>query len=296
MRCFLSYAYKTDISVIKEILNEFNITYVNPTDSLEYGKTIVEGIHRQIKESDFMIAIMDDSPNVAFEIGLGYSIKKPVFLITTGNKDHIFPSTISTITHAFAEPTDYNKIKYNLEIFLNHLPYKKRSNTEIKSRKKFKGSMLTSQDIVSLGDISNIRGAEFERVVEQVFSKLNVDVLARNRNKDKDFQADFSIWIDELDSIVGNPIIVESKSTSNNSSLRQAVYQLTFHLKKYNIKSGLLIYNDPNNNLKLDLFDLSPLIISISLQSLLQRLTEKTLAEIIIELRNHAVHNVNFNG
>ncbi|MBU0472351.1 MAG: nucleoside 2-deoxyribosyltransferase [Nanoarchaeota archaeon] len=290
MRCFLSYSYKTDISVIKAVLTELNISYVNPAESLEYGHTVLDTSRRQIKDSDFIIAVMDMSPNVAFEIGMSYGSKKPIFLIVPEKQEHGLSGDLSGLTHTLSDPTDYNKIKYNLKIFVNQLPRKRQSSREIKRRRKFSGPKLTPKYIASLGDVSSVRGVAFEGLIEDIFSKLGIDILAQNRNKANDFRADFSIWISELDSIIGNPIIVETKSTSNSSSLKNAVSQLTYCLRKYNSKTGFLIYNAPNCGPNLELFGFAPLVISISIQNLLQKLTEKSLAEIILELRNNAVH------
>lgn len=335
MRCFLSYSFQTDISVIKKILSDLNVSYVNPVENLEYGSAITQTISRQIKNSDFVIAVLDDSTNVSFEIGFAMGSKKPIFVISSNKKENELPVFLTAVTYTLAAATDYDKIKYSLDIFLKQLPLKKeltvtqkpyltareeevlklmtqdysikdiaeklmlsprtieayRYNIREKiSLKENQSKRLSNDYINSLGDLSKIRGIQFEELVGQLFKKLDLETFAQNRAKEKDFQADFSLWIDELNSIVGNPIIVETKSSSDQAILNDAVIRLSEHLKKYNSKVGFLIYNNPSDKQFNNLFLFSPLVISISIQELLQQLTEKSLSEIIIQLRNKAVH------
>lgn len=294
MRCFLSYSYNTDISTIKHLLSERNISYVNPIESLEYGTSIMQTIQQQIKDSDFIIAVLDDSTNVSIEIGIAFASKKPIFVIIPEDNKNVQANYLSALTHTIANPNDYDKIKYNFDFFINQLPKKEKKIRRIKSQKRFKGVKLSMDYVTSLGDIKNIKGLKFEKLVSDIFRKLEIEVLAENRIKGKDFQADFSLWLSEIDSIVGNPIIVETKSTSQKTILRNAVEQLSYYLNKYNLKVGLLIYSDTKIDASYDLFSYSPLVISISITDLLNQLTEKTLAEIIIQLRNKAVHKENY--
>jgi nucleoside 2-deoxyribosyltransferase len=296
MRCFLSYSFETDISVIKKILTENNISYVNPIENLEYGNAIVQTISRQIKDSDFVIAVLDDNTNVPFEIGLAMGGKKPIFVITAEKNENELPIFLTATTYAFAKATDYDKIKYSFDFFLDNLPFKKDKivsevlEVRTKTKKEYKGKKLTNDYVHSLGNIDNIRGLEFENFIGELFRKLDLDIFAQNRTKEKDFQADFSLWIDELNSKIGNPIIVETKSTSDQHTLSSAVAKLSDYLKKYNSKVGLLIYSNPSGRQYDNLFSYAPLVISISIQELLQQLTEKTLPEILIHLRNKAIH------
>jgi len=296
MRCFLSYSFQTDISVIKKILTEKNISFVNPVENLEYGSAILQTISRQIKDSDFVIAVFDNSTNVSFEIGLAMGAKKPVFVITQHKNETGIPNFLSLITYTIATSTDYEKIKYNFDIFFNNLSTKKERiatdtiERKAKTRKGYKGKKLTNEFVQSVSDIDKIRGIEFEELVGSLFKELNLKTFAQNRIKEKDFQADYSLWIDELNSIVGNPIIVETKASSDHRILNESINILSNYLKKYNSKTGLLIYNNPLGKQYNDLFSYSPLIISISIQELLQQLTEKTLPEIVLQLRNKAIH------
>lgn len=296
MRCFLSYSFATDISVIKKILTENNISYVNPTENLEYGNAIIQTIGRQIKDSDFVIAVLDDSTNVPFEIGLAMGGKKPIFIIIPDKNKNELPLFLTATTYTLGKPTDYGKIKYSFDLFLRNLPFKRDKivsevlEVKQKTKKEHKGKTLTTDYVQSLSNVDNIRGLEFENFIGELFQKLELDIFAQNRTKEKDFQADFSLWIDELNSKIGNPIIVETKSTSDPHTLSGAVTKLSDYLKKYNSKVGLLIYNNPSGTQFNNLFSYAPLVISISIQELLQQLTKKTLPEILIHLRNKAVH------
>ena len=200
MRCFLSYSFQTDISVIKKILAEKNISYVSPIENLEYGTAILQTIVRQIKDSDFVIAVLDDSANVSFSIGLAMGGKKPIFVITRNKNENEFPLFLSAVTYTLANSTDYDKIKYSFDMFLSNLPIKREKivfdvlASKPKSKKEYKGKKLSNDYVQSLENIDNKRGFEFEVFVGELFKELNLEIFAQNRTKERDFQADYSLW------------------------------------------------------------------------------------------------------
>jgi hypothetical protein len=292
MRCFLSYSFRTDISVIKRILTENNVYYVSPVDSLEYGDNMVTTIRRQIQDSDFIVAVLDDSTNVSFELGMAIGVKKPIFILLPTNNESL-PVYVAEQTYTIAEPTDYEKINYSFQFFLDNLSkrYQKvERKTQRISRKTIKGKIISNDLADSLKNRQISSAQNFEESIGELFKTLNIDVLAENKYKATDFRADFSLWIDELNSVVGNPIIVEAKFNRNRNSLRDAVEQLSSYLKKYNSKTGLIIYNNPTNESFVELFSYSPLVLSISFQDLLDKLTSESLPEIILKLRNQVIH------
>lgn len=294
MKCFISYSYNTDISVIKRVLEDKNISFISPIESLEYGNAVLQAINRQIKDCDFVVAVLDGSTNVAFEIGLAMGVKKPVFAISLDNKKK--PIFLEGLIYTIAEPTNYEKINYSFEIFYNNLPKRKEKITssilgpKSKTKKEFKGKLLEEGFVNSITNLDKISGFEFEELIATVLKKLDLEIFTQNKTKEKDFYADFSLWLDDLNSTIGNPIIIEAKSTSNQHRINQAIENLSFYLTKYNAKVALLIYNNPNNVIFEIKTNYSPLVIGISIQELIQQLTEKTLSEVIINLRNVAVH------
>jgi hypothetical protein len=254
-----------------------------------------------MKDSDFVFAIFDNNNNVSLELGMAIAAKKPIFTIVGDKNEQRLPNYIAELTYTFAKPNDYDKIKYNLDLFIDNLPLKKDKivseiiDKRTKSKQYYKSKKLSLDYVKSIQKLDSLKGFEFETIVRNIFKELDLEVLAQNRMKENDFRADFSIWIDELNSIIGNPIIVETKSiVPHRANLMHSIRQLSFYLSKYNSKVALLIYNNPNEIPMHDLFSISPLVISISIQELLKRLIEKTLPEIILELRNKVVHKENY--
>lgn len=297
MRCFLSYSFDTDISVIKRILTENNVHYVSPVDSLEYGDNITTTVRRQLQDSDFVVGILDhNNNNVFFEIGMAVALKKPIFILLKDNRTSL-PIDASELTYTISESTDYEKINYSFRIFIDNLS---RSHSNIEQRKpkvstkKIKGKTISRNLASSLMNRPIQSAQQFEQVIGDLFREMGVGILAENKNKARDFQADFSLWIDELNSSLGNPIIVEVKFNRNRDALKGAVDQLSNYLKKYNSKTGLLIYNNPSGVPFTELYSYSPLILSISFQDLVDKVTTTSFAETILKLRNQIVHRESF--
>jgi hypothetical protein len=267
---------------------------VSPIDSHEYGENLLTTIRRQMQDCDFIVAVLDESTNVSFELGMAIGLKKPIFILVP-SKNEALPIYVSEQTYTIAEPSDYDKITYSFRLFLENLSkhHQKSERKRTKfSRKPIKGKTISKDLVRSWVDTRIDTGKQFEDQIRELFKILNIDVLAENKYKATDFQADFSLWIDELNSFVGNPIIVEAKFNSNRNALRNSVEQLSSYLKKYNSKTGLLIYYSPSNEPLIELSSNSPLVLSISFQKLLDELTTKSLPEIILQLRNQVIHKV----
>lgn len=291
LRCFLSYSYKTDISKVKNILSDYNISFVDPIESFEYGSSILSSIQRQIRDSDFIVAVLDENINIPFEMGIAFATKKPIFVIVPDYQHQKLPNFIYDMTHTIANPSDYSKIKYNFQIFIDNLSLKEKRIRKSPTKTKFRGKRLSKNYLSTLDRMNDISGYEFEKYLGELFAVLDLEIMTQNHNKGKDFRADFSLWINELDSLKANPIIVEAKSSDNHNFLNRAIEQLSNQLLKYNARIGIIIYNNPSNKPIPELTSLTPLIVSISIQDLVLQLTEKSLPEIIIELRNKAIHS-----
>lgn len=300
MKCFLLYSYNTQVSAIVRLLSENAISYLSPIESFYKANTVTSAVIQQVKECDFVVAVIDKTPTIYFTLGLAVALKKHVFIIVPEQEERQISDFFSDVTYTIANPDDYEKIKYSFNIFIERLPKKEKRKPKVQLASRAGGRKLTNREYEGLSrqltDLSKqASGLQFENFVLSLFKKLNIDILASNSNKATDFQADFSVWIDELDTFIGNPILVETKSNSYSS--REGIQQLLYQLSKYNARTGVLIYNDPNHSFNSSTsFHFAPLVLAFSIQELLRELTVKTFSEIILERRNYVVHAISPDG
>ncbi|MGF7119331.1 hypothetical protein J2749_002350 [Methanobacterium oryzae] len=264
---------------------------IRVTDSLHIPISKISSsmaIEKEIRSSDFICAIIssDRSPAVFFEIGLAKGIGKPIFLIIEDNWD--IPLDLKNFVYVKAFSKDKEAITFSLDQFLNKYRKIPKSayyeNKEPKSGKKFNDYL--SQNNLNL--INNEK--QLELFLMNLFDNLD-GVRTVKRESYNDIGIDISLWIDKLESNLGNPVLVEIKEgTLSKNQLRKSEIQLRKYLENTNASTGLLIYLD-NENRRFEPSGLQmPMVIWLELNNLVNSLHELSLADIIVKERNKMVH------
>jgi len=289
MKGFVIHSSETDITNLKFIFSEMNIELVSPFfNYFNAGIDWATNFKEQIKDSDFIVCYYEDRPNSIFELGMAHGMNKPIFVVVPPNSK--IPSDLNSILYVSANFDEEEKIRYNLHIFLNNLK-KKALKRHKQKTSKFKGNILTNSFLNNLNISKETSGQEFENYISRIFTELEIVSVENDRGRSKDFVADFSIWLDDLDSIIGNPLLIEIKSTTTIQSLRKAEEQLLKYLERFNGKTGLIIYNDFKLKNKEFETQFAPRILAIGVNKLVLELRNKPISKIIFDLRNSAVHN-----
>ena len=105
----------------------------------------------------------------------------------------------------------------------------------------------------------------------------------------QDIGADIVIWLDALQSIAGNPILVEVKSRiRSHEEFIRALEQVERYRQNSNSKLALLVVNQ-----LITVLSSIPFVggvLAIAITDLVERLRTKTLSETVLELRNESIH------
>ncbi len=287
-KCYLISSFKNDTRPLRELLEARKIRV---TDSLHIPVSKISAsmaIEKEIRSSDFICAIIssDRSPSVFFEIGLAKGIGKPIFLIIEDNID--IPLNLKNFVYVKAFSKDKEAITFSLDQFLNKYRKIPKSayyeNKEPKSKKRFKDYL--SQPNLNL--INNEQ--ELEEFLMNLFENLD-GVRTVKRESYNDIGIDISLWVDKLESNLGNPVLVEIKvGNLSRYQLKQSAIQLRKYLENTNASTGLLIYLDYENR-HFEPSELQmPLVIWLEINDLVNSLNELSLADIIVKERNKMAH------
>jgi hypothetical protein len=290
--CFISCPIDVNIDPLRRSLVNHGIE-VRDAFSLPPGASIVRVIESAIREVDFVCAVVtsDISSNVIFEIGLAYGIRKPLFLLV--DKESKIPSYLKEVFYVKASPDDIDAIDFNLEQFLK---YETRRTRRIIKKYDDDPKPLIEQKLSineRLGALANLQsiqyGFELERLVADILSQT--DALVTQETYQYDKGVDIAIWLDEIGSILGNPILVEVKGgTLSENRLRMAEEQLRSYLAKTNARAGLLIYHDKEGNRYPSVSSDLPLVIRFDVRELVEILSKGELVETLMAKRNQIAH------
>jgi hypothetical protein len=128
-----------------------------------------------------------------------------------------------------------------------------------------------------------------EKVVSEALEYSGTDIVVTSPTRDKG--ADFAVWSDLLETLVGNPFLVEVKSRIRN---REDAVRITNQIAAYVSASGshwaLLLYGDGPDPDSDWWAQTSPNVLVLSLKSFLDGLRSRTFPELVRDLRNNRVH------
>jgi hypothetical protein len=144
----------------------------------------------------------------------------------------------------------------------------------------------------ALEDRPAIREDELLGIVADLFRKVGI-MASSAPGPEAPRRPDLAIWIDETQSIFGNPILAEVKAGQlSQAPIDEAYHQLSQSLIRARARLGLLIYRDrAGARFKVAATRL-PLVICFSIEELIDSLRLGTFTEALIAIRNRAMRGV----
>lgn len=287
-RCFISASADLDTESLFGLLKEKGID-AHDAFSIPYADTMQPIVEKEINNSDFVIAVVslkDLSPNVFYEIGFARATKKPIFVII--QDEGLVPSLLEDLVYVRASVNDLQSIDYVLTQFLSKHKYRIRKRSKIVESPKAKPDLkILESDLKGL--LRQGMGIEIVHIVANLLKSEGVVLSQYHGPIEKG--ADMSLWINSLESSIGNPILVEVKiGDLSLYTLERAEQQLRRSIQTTNASAGLLVYADRRgrhfkpSKLKL------PLVIRLELQDLVERLSKHPIDYILLSERNRIAH------
>jgi hypothetical protein len=130
----------------------------------------------------------------------------------------------------------------------------------------------------------SLRGRELENIVAEILRASGVSTITQS--EERDMGIDIAVWSDDLQSIVGNPLLIEVKSDiRTRKDIESALYQVEKYRNKSGTKWALLLLSAATDSI--------PFVggvLTLTVTELLERLRTRTFAEVVRELRNKQVH------
>jgi hypothetical protein len=292
--CYLVSSLSTDVGPLRAALQNRGIR-VSLADQLPPGVAIAEGIRDQIRDADFVIGVLGKvqfDANVFYEIGVAHGLDKRIILFATDTEQKL-PFDIEHHYVVRSPLTNSIAIEFAIEQILNAppLPNAKRRPSPPKERVKPLGERAT-KFLRRLNELPKSGSARrLEDLVNDLLNSCGVNVVTEAATKE--IVADFAVWSDELDPILGNPLIVELKRTIRGTSdVTNAGQQLGRYLAQSGGLWGLLLYQngiDPDHPAWVQL---PPTVIAMRLDYLIRQLRTRSFTDVIRDRRNLLVHGI----
>jgi len=131
-------------------------------------------------------------------------------------------------------------------------------------------------------------GAALERLVADALRDTGVSIIkSAEKSQNGDARPDFGIWSDDLESSLGNPLLIELKMRINGAGDRTRLRkQVESYLRARRVEWGLVLYADGPPQL-----ESVPPVVFLHVAELLSRLRNEGFAEIMSDLYGQAIRN-----
>lgn len=292
MKAFISHQFKDNITGIVNLLKRLNVDVFDSLIDIQYGKSFQRAIKDSIKGCDFMIIVYSDAnPNVAFEAGIGVSLNKPIISIVSEQECH--PDFLFESTYVYALPEEIDKIEFNLNIFLDKIKPKIKSEPiKVKKSNFNTGGYPNYYDkILSwYQDINNSTERDYELLFKQILELYKFNVIQNKFDSNIKLLTDFCIWSDELNNVIGNPILIEIKKEINRKNVDSIKESVTNLLNNNSAESCLVFYESLINITKNDLPNSSKFLF-IQISDFIEKFKTCDFNESIRKVRNEIAHN-----
>lgn len=290
MKVFLSYDFRDDISKITNLLIQQGVDVFDSRNDVEYCNSFQKAIKNAILECDFLFLIYSsENPNIAFEAGIAVSSNKPIFsVISERNND---PDFLFDSTYVHATPSEIEKIEFNLKIFLEKLKPKK--NITKTWKHKFYGGGEPNYYFEFHNKYNNLidkNEKSYELFFKEIFERYQLNVIQNKFDSKTNFYADFCIWSDKLNNVIGNPILIEIKKEINAKNilpLRNTLDNLT---SKNSTESCIVFYDYLKGIDKSSLPNTSKYLF-IKISDFIEKLNDGDFNDSVRKIRNEIVHN-----
>ena len=290
--CFISASPQVDVDIIKMLLEQRGITPRTAGElSWTSGSPLMYAT-RAIADADLFIAVLHPTqpePNVYMEIAYAQAFQKRVLILVPPQLEGL-PSYVMDMLHIRADPRNREAISFALDqILAAPRPAKHRPDEpSLVARAIGDTADMLLAELEALGDRTT--GRDLEEIVTAALEATKIPVV---RHADQPaVGADLVIWADELNSWVGNPILVEiKKKVGTREQTAGLIDQVSTRLQDSSLRGALIVYEHASASGEVDLPPDSPLnVLFISIHELLEGLRVHTFGDIVRRARNRQAH------
>ena len=240
--CYISSPAGIDSSNIQSILVSRGFITRVETNGVKSAAYWEQEVKDSIKASEFVVAVLSvgaDNSNVYYEVGFAHGIGKRVLILASPEMKE---STVGLKSSLYLRIDVSNKkaVEFALDQVLR-APEQDRNQIATESENNLPIGDLADDLLSQLNTPESTWGAHPENAVVQALGKSGVNVLVKSKYWDTG--ADMAVWADELESIVGNPLLIEVKQhISSATSVTRLSSQIESYLEKSNASWLLLLY------------------------------------------------------
>jgi hypothetical protein len=278
-----------DTSVIRKEFENRGVTVFSPDELDLPGRNLSEIVREAIERADLVVAVVDSSAasnNVFFEVGFAQAMRKPTFVLLTGDASST-PWLSSGIPYFRFDPEKSTGLDFGISQILSVAQHGKKPPSKPAKRTHPLGDQAINllHQLHETGD--TITSEQFETLIASAIRASGAANVSEGRATDRGI--DLAVWLEELSPWLGNPVAVQLRlNVRNIPDATQAIRELEQAMARSDIPWGLLIYLTATTDL--DHVVCMPNVLIVSAEQLLKRLQHASFADLVRQLRHQRIH------
>jgi hypothetical protein len=275
---------------IKEELTERGIEARTADELVSAGMSVPDLVETEIRRSDLVIGVVDSqSPPVLFyELGMARGLGKPVLLVVSSayEREHV-PPLLTGVVYVRADASNRQAVGFALD----QLPATYGTTSRRPARRAPTEHTLGSEVDTYL-ELINSRAAtlteqELQGLVEDLLKAAGVSQVIRSPSPGQ--SADFAVWSDDLQSSVGNPLLIEVKSHIRDAAhLQEVLSQVEAYRRSSSTEWALVVL--PALEGPIPRAYGQAYVLALTVAELIEGLRKRSFSEVVRDLRNTRIH------
>lgn len=247
-----------------------------------------------IGSADFLCAVVPAGPvasNVYFELGVAAGLNKPRLAFVEPKAD--LPLALREQPYARITLANGEALRFHLDAFLKNAKASSRelpSHISITESRSSNGRATAALEVLSAWEAQgHTPGAnELLLLVADVFAATGYVSSIGSIQEEFRHGFDLAVWIDELQSAIGNPLLIEIVTRPKPTPEKMQLLQHALRTSQGTL--GLIVYWDSSRS-NIDQTAREPMIIAMSARDLVESVVKDDFARTLLMRRNAVVHS-----
>jgi len=293
-KCFISAPFGANISKIVNHLKRKGLKVINPIDVSEPGFALTDKLSKLISSSDFIIAVLPEeisSPSVYFELGCAFGLGKKILLVTSNPS--IVPFVIQDFCQVILTDDNFESLSFAIDNIISAPKPSTAKKKPVSTKSKPIGNKAKELLERIKKGIEEPTEREIVEVVASAIKQSGISIMSEPLFSDstRGYRPDIAIWVDELQTHFGNPIIIEiKKDIKNKKQAGEIIKRVSKYQKVSNSQTALVLYYSGISSNAPYLFQKLPRIYFFKIDEFIKELENKNLGKIMINKRNRVAH------
>ncbi|MGH7174075.1 MAG: hypothetical protein ACRELG_27705 [Gemmataceae bacterium] len=286
---FISAPPYVDTSGIRKELENKGVTVFSPDELDLPGRNLSEIVREAIGRADLVVAVVDSSAAsnfVFFEVGFAQAMRKPAFVLLTGDASST-PWLSSGIPYFRFDPEKSTGLDFGISQILAVAHHGKKPPPKPAKRSHPLGDRAIDllHQLHEAGDTLSS-----EQLKTLIASAIRASGVANvSEASGTDCGLDFAVWSEDLSPWLGTPVAVQLRlKIGNKADAIQAVGQLAQAMARSDIAWGVLVYFTAA--IDLEHLVCMPNVLVVSAEQFLEKLQHASFAELVRQLRHQRIH------